>query len=126
MFHTGAGTGKLPPSCEDNDDGGGVQGAVDGYVHCAEGPAGPWQPFPALNISNLQCDDPSPMLHSNGTVYVVCNEGPNFAIYRTDIVTAASSADWRLVTKIEFPPSWGGPGSDASLYLHVEVACQMH
>ncbi len=78
-------------------DGGDKTAARSGFLHHAESPSGPWQPLPPLS-----CNNPAPMLHSNGTTYVGCNNG-GFNIYRS---TDVFHGDWTHVTKLEFPESW--------------------
>lgn len=68
------------------------------FLHASESPGGPWRPLPAI-----PCNNPAPMLHNNGTVYVGCNSG-SFKIYRSDDVFAGG---WHFVTTLAFPPQWG-------------------
>ena len=79
---------------------GGVRKGGSSFLHASEDPAGPWRP-----LGDLRCNNPAPMLHNNGTVFVGCNSG-GFQIYRNDDVFDPSSP-WAHVTTLVFPPEWG-------------------
>ena len=41
-------------------------------VHTATSPAGPWEPVQMLPANASHCNNPSPFLHPNGTLYLAC------------------------------------------------------
>eukprot|EP00045_Choanoeca_perplexa_P010550 m.107686 g.107686 ORF g.107686 m.107686 type:complete len:359 (+) comp15317_c0_seq21:140-1216(+) len=82
--------------------------ASDNTAHVSYSTEGPWQPF----TLNMQCDNPAPMQHPNGTWYVVCNTR-NFVLYRADAFSGP------YVEVAEFPgrPPLTGVWEDPFLYL---------
>eukprot|EP00656_Telonema_subtile_P009402 TRINITY_DN14412_c0_g1_i1.p1 TRINITY_DN14412_c0_g1~~TRINITY_DN14412_c0_g1_i1.p1 ORF type:complete len:400 (-),score=66.02 TRINITY_DN14412_c0_g1_i1:298-1497(-) len=76
----------------------GVSKGGSNFLHASEHPEGPWRPLPGLS-----CNNPAPMLHNNGTVFVGCNNG-GFKIYRSE---DPFSGGWIYETTLDFPPAWG-------------------
>ena len=52
--------------------GGGVGGGST--IHVSDSPAGPWSPLQE-NTLDPNCNNPSPWVHRNGTIYLVCSGG---------------------------------------------------
>ena len=71
-----------------------------GFLHHSETPNGPWLPLPGIN-----CNNPAPMIHSNGSFFCGCNNG-DFQIYRCD---DPFEARWEFVTSMQFPDAWSQP-----------------
>ena len=75
-------------------------GGDSGFLHHSESPEGPWYALPGLG-----CNNPAPVIHSNGTYFCGCNDG-GFKIYRSD---DAFKGNWEYVTTMDFPESWKSP-----------------
>lgn len=85
LFHIGTGTGGNPKNCtppsdsavvsfDDAADGTGrwlSESGAGSTLHTASSPTGPWTPVNPTNYPD--CNNPSPMLHPNGTWYLLCN-----------------------------------------------------
>eukprot|EP01065_Artemidia_motanka_P004619 TRINITY_DN121_c0_g1_i5.p1 TRINITY_DN121_c0_g1~~TRINITY_DN121_c0_g1_i5.p1 ORF type:complete len:406 (+),score=117.13 TRINITY_DN121_c0_g1_i5:59-1276(+) len=118
LFHIGSASGKPVSNCtveavHEDVAVESLTGSTPGnFLHVADSPSGPWTPLPAIG-----CNNPAPMLHNNGTFYVLCNNGGGFKIHRTE---DPSKGGWKDAAVFNFPPSWGGAGSDASKYLRNE------
>jgi hypothetical protein len=84
LFHIGTGVGGSPENCSwpgaaraapsgggGGGGGGGGSGSAAGgaTVHVAASLDGPWSPFPGLP----PCNNPAPLLHPNGTLFLACN-----------------------------------------------------
>lgn len=119
LFHIGDGSGKPVSNCSEPDtstasrsqvhaaSGRGVAVATavsasngGSFLHRAKSPDGPWEALP-----DLECNNPAPMLHHNGTFFVGCNNGA-FTIYRSE--GDPSLGKWVEVVKMTFPAAWGG------------------
>lgn len=72
------------------------------FLHKAASPSGPWTPLPGLD----QCNNPAPMLHSNGSIFCGCNRGSHILFYRADSVEALDNGQWVQVTDIRLPTTW--------------------
>eukprot|EP00750_Incisomonas_marina_P020695 INCI4074.11.p1 GENE.INCI4074.11~~INCI4074.11.p1 ORF type:complete len:492 (-),score=45.36 INCI4074.11:1168-2643(-) len=77
-----------------------VSSGGSSFLHHAETPAGPWHPLPSLN-----CGNPAPMRHSNGTYFCGCNNN-GFSIFRTE---DPFEGNWVKVTVMDFPTAWIQP-----------------
>jgi hypothetical protein len=79
IFHIGSGEGGHPPNCSWGSDATGSALAVappaarggGSTVHVSQTLDGPWTPL--LNSSIPSCNNPAPLLHPNGTLYLVCD-----------------------------------------------------
>ena len=94
-----------------------VNHARRGRVSAADSPGGPWRSIPF----DVPCNNPAPAYAPNGTLYCVCSNG-TWTVFRSEDVF---SGVWRPVTKLVFPPSWGGGvglggQNNAPLYLKNE------
>jgi hypothetical protein len=114
LFHIGDGTSRPPPNCSAAVEGAGAgtlaPPATGSTVHVASDPAGPWTP---LAQQPPTCNNPAPLLHPNGTWFLVCSNGA-FVMFRAP----ALEGPWTHVTDI---PTRGGPApgawEDPFLYL---------
>merc|ERR1711988_972486 len=80
------------------------------FLHYSEQPGGPWKA-----LESIECNNPAPMLHNNGTLYVGCNNG-GFQILRSSERVRGVHGTWSHVATMEFPDTWG----KASPYLKNE------
>ena len=98
LFHIGSGGGG-----ESSRSSSGVATPVPDshFLHASESPSGPWRPLPGFPSSH-GCNNPAPMRHNNGTMYVGCSNG-GFTVYRCDDPFAGG---WTYVTTMAFPPQW--------------------
>ena len=79
-------------------------------VHTATSPTGPWEPVQMSPASASHCNNPSPFLHPNGTLYLACT----WTLRRSLSGLAAGpwSDPWPIVTtKPDTATSGGGGGS---------------
>lgn len=81
---------------------------LDNYVHVANNISGPWTAVPL----GLGCNNPAPMLHPNGTWFLICNGG-GFVLHRASSV----GGPWTTVTKLPPNPPHTGTWEDPFLYL---------
>jgi hypothetical protein len=73
--------------------GGGSGGGEGSTVHLSDSLSGPWSPL--LNSTLGPCNNPSPWVHRNGTIYLVCSGGATGnGMWRAEHI----SGPWRLVT----------------------------
>eukprot|EP00056_Hartaetosiga_gracilis_P008112 m.116254 g.116254 ORF g.116254 m.116254 type:complete len:427 (-) comp12849_c0_seq1:2817-4097(-) len=77
------------------------------FAHRSKSPYGPWSPLPSIS-----CNNPAPMVHSNGTMYCICSSGSHAPFYRTDDPTSG----WTSLGSLSWPEDW--QSSDG--YLKVE------
>eukprot|EP01045_Picozoa_sp_COSAG04_P019990 COSAG04_NODE_1998_length_5038_cov_2.280624_4_plen_292_part_00 len=85
LFHVGNGTHTAPPEhCHDgtprecSPGPGWGPGEGEGRLHLASSPAGPWTAAPTQPPT---CNNPAPMLHPNGSWFLLCGSH-TFEIYR--------------------------------------------
>jgi len=75
IFHIGPGEGGSPPNCSwPSRSGAGsapASGASGSTVHTAPALDGPWVPYPAFGVPS--CNNPAPLLHPNGTLFLLCD-----------------------------------------------------
>eukprot|EP00035_Acanthoeca_spectabilis_P011694 m.206085 g.206085 ORF g.206085 m.206085 type:complete len:564 (-) comp15424_c0_seq2:110-1801(-) len=74
-------------------------GPPSSRIHRAEGPGGPFLPVDAVGYPG--CNNPSPFLHLNGTLYVVCT----WKLLRAP----RPEGPWTAVTALHPPPDWEDP-----------------
>ena len=111
MFHIGDGLGgnvsncSVPPAGYAHPPGGGGGGGGGGgaaapgsTLHLAATPAGPWTPS---DHPPPPCNNPSPLLHPNGTFFLLCNSNVLFRAQDLD-------GPWEQVLAWS-PESGGGP-----------------
>jgi len=74
LFHIGSAEGGNGKNCEfvakDN-----VSPLVNGVLHTALDPAGPWTPQNPPGLGD--CNNPAPYVFPNGMIYLVCSQGGN-------------------------------------------------
>jgi hypothetical protein len=84
-------------------------------VHLSSSLNGPWTPL--LSPSPPTCNNPSPMQHPNGTLFLLCsNGGPHFELWSTPALQGPSAA-WRLVVSIATNMSGGVVGAFEDPFL---------
>ena len=75
---------------------------VHASVHTSPGVDGPWKASP----SDLNCNNPAPAVHPNGTVYVVCHggslRGQRGGIMQTMYGGPTEHGPWRQVSTMQF------------------------
>ncbi len=107
LFHIGDGHPGQVQRCGGSSDNipYDAQTAVNnsGLVHrtSASTPSGPWEPLPG--IPGVGCNNPAPMAHPNGTIYVGCGNGDNVQLYVANDIEAGH---WSYVTNIVVPAAW--------------------
>jgi len=69
IFHIGSGSAGRPPNCTPAAHAASASGGST--VHTAPTLGGPWTPFPNFGVPS--CNNPAPLQHPNGTLYLVCN-----------------------------------------------------
>lgn len=84
-------------------------------MHVADNLTGPWTPV-ALGIG---CNNPAPMLHPNGTWYLLCNGG-GFHLYRAQQI----AGPW--VPVITLPPNPPNTGTWEDPYLFLDARGNWH
>ena len=107
LFHIGDGTGGSSSNCSAavaaaaaTGDAAAVRGAAPGgsTLHLAATPAGPWTPAAHAPPS---CNNPAPLLHPNGTLYLLCDSA---TLWRAPSIDGPWARVWTWV-----PEAGGGP-----------------
>jgi len=103
LFHIGGGAGASVGNCSSaaaaqNASAGGAGAAPGATLHLAASPAGPWRPSAHPPPA---CNNPSPLLHPNGTLFLLCDSNTLFRAPTID-------GPW---TRVWFwnPETGGGP-----------------
>ena len=116
LMHIGTGAGaadgggnctRTASSSGGGGSGGGSSRAAAGStIHVSATLAGPWSPL--LNSTLGPCNNPSPWVHRNGTIFLVCSGGPSGNGLRR---AGQISGPWSLVT-----PTLSAPGGVYGVY----------
>jgi hypothetical protein len=115
LFHIGGANGGNPQNCSSSAAAGaaayslaeGAAAPAASSLHMASNPAGPWTPVLPQPPS---CNNPAPMLHPNGTWFLLCDS--------VTLYSAASyTGPWTQLTNINQNGGVPGTYEDAFLYL---------
>lgn len=124
LFHLGTGVdgGPTPPvACNGSNSSSARSSSVDtgNLAHRAPNPDGPWEPIPSMTPT---CNNPAPVWHPNGTLYLACNNGQGrvpWPIY----ASPDGGFTWRTVAEITLPSAWNNGGNARSApYVHLRRA----
>jgi hypothetical protein len=142
LFHLGTGTGGpvskngfnptggVPLSCNNRSKSAGNDNRVRGELNAFDGaavatgnlahrsatPYGPWEPLPPMEPA---CNNPAPVFHPNGTLYMACNNAqggkpwPLFA-------SLDGGLTWMKAAEIATPPAWNTIRTKTAPYSGVE------
>ena len=76
---------------------------VEGNLaHRAPHPDGPWEALPSMSPT---CNNPAPVWHPNGTLYVACNNGQGSKPWPL-FASLDGGFTWTKTAEIATPPSW--------------------
>ena len=76
-------------------------------VHTSSSLYGPWEPLENNTLPG--CNNPAPFVHSNGTIYIVCQE----KLYRTESIYN----NWTFVSNVSHPNGPSAIYEDPYLYV---------
>ena len=96
----------LPPTTNAASD-------ASNLAHRAPTPDGPWEPLPSMTPG---CNNPAPVWHPNGTLFVACNQDQGVSGWPLH-ASHDGGLTWRLVAEIALPPSWHQGAEDPFLYF---------
>lgn len=82
--------------------------ATGSSIHIAQSLDGPWVPLKTNALNS--CNNPSPFVHQNGTIFIVCN---NNILMRSKSI----SGPWTVVTSLQHSNGPPGTYEDAFLYI---------
>jgi hypothetical protein len=80
---------------------------IGSTIHVSRSLYGPWEPL--QNNTLPSCNNPAPFVHSNGTIFIVCN----LHLYRTESIRT----NWTLVSNVSAPNGPQAIYEDPYLYV---------
>ena len=118
LLHIGSGSGKRDggANCSRGapfDRGAPLGTTAGATIHVSDSLAGPWRAL--LNSTLGPCNNPSPWVHRNGTIFLVCSGGPSGnGLWRAERIWGP----WSLVTAtLSAPGGVFGVYEDPYLYM---------
>lgn len=125
IFHIGGGNNVPPPNCSwppaarvvETAPAAAAKAAAGSTVHTAPSLNGPWTPFPGFGVPS--CNNPAPLLHPNGTLFLGCDSTTIWA-------APGLRGPWARVA--EFPPPGSVPpqGGYEDLFLWIDKRGAWH
>jgi hypothetical protein len=59
----------------------GWRGQAGSTIHVSKSLNGPWEPLTTNTLPG--CNNPAPFVHTNGSIFIICN---GFSLYRADTI----------------------------------------